>query len=178
MGKPHQSGKKAPEFKPRLIIEKETADRFLDIGGILLLILFWAYAVFNYLNLPETIPVHFDLKGRPDGYGGKLTLLILPMLTTVLWAGLFILNRLPHIFNFPVKITPENAHRQYKLATRFIRVTNLTLVLIFFVVEGIMVYSAGQAEFHPAFSVLLILFILMFSMVPMIVYFIKSGNAK
>ncbi len=178
MRKSINPNKKASEPKPKLIIEKKTTDRFLDYGGILILALFWAYAISNYLQLPDTIPVHFDLKGRPDGYGGKLTLLALPLLTTVLWIGLFILNRFPHIFNFPVKITPENAYRQYQLATRFIRVTNLSLVIIFFVVELMMVVSAREAGFHPALSVLLILFILMFSMVPMIIYFVKSANAK
>jgi hypothetical protein len=50
----------------------------------------------------------------------------------VLYSGLSLLNRFPYIFNFPVNITPENAERIYRHATRCIRLLNFLLVIMFF----------------------------------------------
>ena len=68
-------------------------------------------------SLPDTIPIHFNLKGTPDGYGKKLNLLITPLVSTVIYIGMTIINRYPHLFNYPVKINEKNAVEQYLLAT-------------------------------------------------------------
>lgn len=40
-------------------------------------------------------------------------------------------NRVPHIFNYPTEIKPENAERQYRMATRMIRTLNVIIVCTF-----------------------------------------------
>jgi hypothetical protein len=48
--------------------------------------------------------------------------------------GLTALNRHPAVLNYVVDITPENAERQYRLATRMLRFLKLSIALIFAVV--------------------------------------------
>lgn len=57
----------------------------------------------DYGTLPDRIPTHFDLNGRPDNYGSKAVLWLLP---AILWAEciLFsVLMRFPQVYNMPRK---------------------------------------------------------------------------
>ncbi|MCK0126930.1 DUF1648 domain-containing protein [Gelidibacter sp. F2691] len=117
--------------KPRIIIELTKADKILEIIGLTLLVAFWCMTIINYTNLPEVIPTHFNGMGEADGFGGKSNILILPIIATILFIGLTKLNKSPHIFNFPTKITQENALEQYTNATRMMRILKLVIVVIF-----------------------------------------------
>ena len=65
--------------------------------------------VANYFELPEIIPTHYNEAGEADSYGDKLNILALPIISTLLFIGLTILNKRPHLFNYPSEITKENA---------------------------------------------------------------------
>ena len=85
----------------------------------------------NKKNLPERIPTHFNIAGEPDGYGSKSTLWILPVTAVIMYIGMTILELFPHIYNYPVEITPENAVRQYRIATRLIRILKTIIAILF-----------------------------------------------
>lgn len=117
--------------RPKLKISLTATDKLTEGAGFILLCLIWGLTAVNYSSLPDMIPVHFDALGKPDGFGGKITIWTLPLLSTLIFAGLTLLNKFPHIFNYPTEITPENAFKQYQMATRMIRVLKLVLVVIF-----------------------------------------------
>ena len=71
----------------------------------------WALTLTNYSILPEIIPIHFNGAGKADGFGNKTHIFVLPIISTLLFIGLTILNKHPHIFNYPSQITKENAVR-------------------------------------------------------------------
>lgn len=79
--------------------------------------------------------MHYDLDGKVDIIGGKENIFALPIVATILFWGLTILNRYPHHFNCLNKITEENAHRQYSIATKMIRFLKLIVVIIFGLIE-------------------------------------------
>lgn len=64
----------------------------------------WSY-------LPARVPTHFGLSGPPDGFGPKSYLWVLPVVATVLYIGLTLVNRFSRAFNYPVKLTEENQAR-------------------------------------------------------------------
>lgn len=68
-------------------------------------------------HLPARVPVHFDFAGRPDRWGSRGEFTILPVVALVVFVLLTVVARLPHLANYPVPITPENAERQYRMAT-------------------------------------------------------------
>jgi len=49
---------------------------------------------FYFNRLPEAIPVHFNFFGRPDGFGSKLAIWVLPLISALLYAGLHLLPKL------------------------------------------------------------------------------------
>lgn len=85
----------------------------------------------NWQTLPEQIPRHYNFVGEVDAYGGKSTLLLLPLVGSVLWAGMTVLSRYPHIYNYLVEITEQNAARQYRLARRLIISLKAIIALLF-----------------------------------------------
>lgn len=91
----------------------------------------WIIIFKNYAALPASIPIHYGLAGNVDKFGPKNMIWILPIISSIIYVGLTILNRYPHLFNYLVPITPTNAAQQYTLATRLIRYIKFLVVLIF-----------------------------------------------
>lgn len=100
----------------------------LTIIGVLLcffpLFIYWQ-------QLPATVPTHFDVAGHVNAYGSKYTLLLLPVIAVIITAGIAVLAKFPQIYNYPVKITPENAERNYRFARMFLRWLNFLMVCFF-----------------------------------------------
>jgi uncharacterized membrane protein len=119
------------EERPKRKLELTTADKIFEIVGWLLVVEIWILILTNYSNLPETIPTHYNGIGKADGFGGKSTIFTLPLIATILFIGLTVLNRFPHVFNYPINITEDNALKQYTYATRLIRYLKLFIVFIF-----------------------------------------------
>ncbi|AWA30390.1 hypothetical protein HYN48_09985 [Flavobacterium magnum] len=129
--------------EPRITLTLSPTDKFIELICWLSIINIWILVFVNYPKLPGIIPIHFDLSGKADGFGAKENLFALPVVTTVVAVGLTLLNRFPHRFNHLVTITPDNALRQYTMATRFIRCLKLATVLIFGLVVWGMIRSAS-----------------------------------
>jgi hypothetical protein len=66
-------------------------------------------------SMPREVYSHFGPTGAPDGSGGKVTLIALPAMGLLIWAVLGVLSRFPGRLNYAVRITRENAQRQYAL---------------------------------------------------------------
>jgi uncharacterized membrane protein len=77
--------------------------------GILTLLQAWP-------DLPSQVPRHFDIAGKPDAWGAKVNLLVLPVVGVVVYLMLTVVGRVPHTHSFLVNITPQNAPRLYRLS--------------------------------------------------------------
>ena len=117
--------------RPKIKIELTNIDKAFEIIGWLVLFVTCFLTITNYNNLPDIIPIHYNAAGEADGFGRKANILILPIISTILFIGLTLLNRVPHIFNYPTNITRENAKRQYTFATRLIRYLKVIIVVMF-----------------------------------------------
>ena len=83
--------------------------------------------------LPGRVPLHFGLGGQPDRWGSVRELMLVPVIALALYALLSFVARIPHHYNYPVTITPQNAERQYFLARRLIFALRAVLVWVFLV---------------------------------------------
>jgi uncharacterized membrane protein len=117
--------------KPRIKIEMTISDKVVELIGWLTLLAIWILTITSYSNLSEIIPIHYNAAGQIDGFGEKANILILPLYATVFFVGLTILNKFPHIFNYPIKITQGNALTQYTNMTKMFRYLKLVIVLMF-----------------------------------------------
>ena len=117
--------------RPKLKVPFQNIDIVIELASITILLLMWMHLIMDYSNLPEIIPSHFNAKGQPDDFNNKTFLWFLPLLSTVMYVGLFVLNRFPHLHNYMVNITEDNAMTQYRFSTRILRVVNFLCVLMF-----------------------------------------------
>lgn len=132
----------------------EPFDRFIEATGFLALLLLISLPMYYYNDLPEIIPRHFRADGTPDGYSGKEIIWLLPGIGSVLFLSMYWLSKSPHLYNYTQKITEENAYRQYKNASRMIRVMNTltTGVFAYLCSTSIMTALGRQEGIGPMFT--------------------------
>ncbi|SEA78978.1 DUF1648 domain-containing protein [Psychroflexus halocasei] len=162
--------------RPKLKVKMTNSDKGLEILGWILLAVIWVLTISKYSQLPETIPIHYNGLGEADGFGNKWNILTLPIVASILYVGMTILNKYPHVFNYPNNITEQNAMKKYKIATRLVRVLKLVVVIIF----GLIVFRTlqninGSADglgiwFLPLTMALIF--------IPMAYFLIKMSNDK
>lgn len=102
--------------RPRIDIPRSPADMVLQLVAFVGLVLVFFFTVQSWNDLPDTIPTHFNAAGQANSWGSKGTLWTLPVVTAVMYLMLTALEFFPHTYNYPLKITPQNAERQYYLA--------------------------------------------------------------
>lgn len=158
--------------KPRIKIEITVADKILEAAGWAVLMVIWATTAIYYSKLPNIIPIHFDSMGTADGFGNKAHILSLPVTASVLFIAMTILNRFPHLLNYPVKITEENAERQYKNMSLIIRFTQLALVIVFGIIEF------QTIRYTDGLGVWLLPLICIIIFIPTVYFIVKPSNNR
>ena len=123
--------------RPKVEISWEPIDLISELINLLLLLSMWGFVIYHYQSLPDTIPVHFNAAGEADDYGGKMTIIILPAIATLTYLLIFFLGKYPHLHNYMVNITEENAERNYRLSTRLLRYVNMFCLIII----GVLVFE-------------------------------------
>lgn len=128
--------------RPVIKIPLTPMDILIEIGGWVTLMVLWWLVIMYFDNLPDKIPTHFDFAGKIDSYGSKSSLWGLPLVASIIIIGISILNRFPHIFNYPTTIKPTNAHSLYASATRLLRVLKWSVAIIFLFIEIMVIQKA------------------------------------
>jgi uncharacterized membrane protein len=164
------------ESRPRLKPEMSPLDWLLEIFALLILLCFLGYFIYHYPHLPRVIPSHFNASGDVDQHSQKTTLWMLPVISVLIYLLLFFISMLPHTFNYPGKITPQNAQRQYNLAVRLIRYLKMLIPALFFYTYHSIVRVACHKTgglgpwFLPVFLTLIFF--------PIIIYLIAASRSK
>ena len=164
------------ETRPKINVSLSPLDKILESIGKLLIIIIWGLTLFVLFKLPTIIPTHFNASGKPDGFGNKLTILILPIIATLLYFGLTKLNQHPHTFNYINSITEDNAEKQYTIATRMLRILKISLLVIFsHIILFTYLTSSGVSN---GLGVWFLPFTLCIILIPVIFYIIKLNQIK
>jgi uncharacterized membrane protein len=125
------NGRAIKSQRPKIKLARTQWENSFDLLAIIAIIYSIYIILANYSALPDSIPSHFGLSGKPDAYGGKATILLLPIVSMFLYVGMALVARFPHVFNYPVKITLENAEREYILARQFLSTVRAEIVCMF-----------------------------------------------
>ena len=86
-------------------------------------------ALFGPTRLPDRIPTHFDLLGRPDRWGPSRILLVFPSIAAAVYLLMTWVSRYPAAFNFPVRSMPRSGPSRSGSRSRG-RLEELTLNMI------------------------------------------------
>lgn len=153
----------------------ETGFAALAVVGLLALLVVTA---FWWARLPEIIPTHFDAAGHPNAYGTKASFFLLPGVLAFVLALFAVLSRFPWLFNYPVRITGENAARQYVRGRTLLAVLAAVLAWLFTFIQweiGVAATEQSGLAFSPA---LIIIFVVGFplAMIGLIVWWVMRGK--
>jgi uncharacterized membrane protein len=117
--------------RPKIKIELNKKDKIVEITCLMILLIFWIGTFAIYPQLPDKIPSHFNAEGQADDFSNRIHIFQLPIIATVIYIGMTLLNKHPHLYNYPAVVTADNARQLYTSATRLIRVLKLLVVVIF-----------------------------------------------
>lgn len=164
------------ENRPRLKPETGPLDWLLEISALLILLCFLGYFIYHYPLLPRIIPAHFNASGDVDEYSQKTTLWMLPVISVFIYLLLSFISMLPHTFNYPGKITPQNAQRQYNMAVRLIRYLKMLIPALFFYTY----HSIVRVVCHKTDGLgpLFLTVFLTLIFCPVIIYLIAASRSK
>ncbi|MCM2316179.1 MAG: DUF1648 domain-containing protein [Thermoanaerobaculia bacterium] len=161
--------------RPRVDLPPSALDRFLQAAALLGAFVLGGALIAIPTTMPERVPLHFGVSGQPDRWGSPVELMILPTIGIVMWVSLELLARAPHIYNYPVPITMENAPCQYTLARRLVRWLSAALVWFFalLLLETARVASGVRSDLGPA-----IVFVPLGGIVAVVWYFVAAIRAR
>lgn len=105
----------------------------------------WVYLAVIWNSLPQTIPTHFGLEGKPDAFGKKTEVIVAPLVMTI--TGIFVYLLLKNIH----RIDPK---KKYSSTTSAImsKIAFAVIVLLAAVTMFILYWTIkGRVEGIPAF---------------------------
>jgi uncharacterized membrane protein len=162
--------------RPKLKLTLSKGDILLEMLAVSLLLICWILSIYGYYTLPDSIPVHFDMTGKVTRFGSKFNIFFMPLIATILLIGVSILNKYPHIFNYPSPITPQNAEKQYRTASRLIRWLKFIMVALFLFIDIVIIQAVQyNTNIIPSW---LFFFLLLFSFVPIAIYLISARRSR
>jgi len=162
--------------RPQIIIPFTATDKIVEAINVIALIAFWTMLFINYSKLPDIIPIHYNAAGKVDNFWQKISLFILPIIASVIFVGFSYLSKIPHIFNYIVDISIENAKNQYTIATKMLRYLKLSVTCVFFLIfyKTVQIVD-GKTEFLGKYFLILTLAIIF---LPILYFLILSVRSK
>ena len=121
--------------RPRIKIEPDKTDKAIRVITLIVAATIVAFSFWLYSISPEMVPGHFDINGHITRYDHKVTLFIMPAIALLVVGGLCLLLRYPHIFNYPQKITQQNAASMYRKGVKLLRWLALGIAVLFLFFE-------------------------------------------
>lgn len=121
-------------------------------------------------QLPARVPVHFDLWGRPDRWGGKEFFVIFGGLAVFVYASLFVVQGKPQWVNIPFRVD-RNDPEVRKLLVEMISVLKASILLVLLgIVVGAVEVAMGNAD---GLGLWMLPVVLMLAIGPTVVYLYK-----
>jgi uncharacterized membrane protein len=115
--------------------------------GYLVLITYWALNGRDHL--PERVPTHFDISGRPNAWGSPAILWILP----AVGAGLYLLftalaSIQPGTFKLPVRVTEVNLSFIQEKTSEMAATIRTEIMCLFVYLQSGIIHGARIGEFR------------------------------
>ncbi|MEX2596079.1 MAG: DUF1648 domain-containing protein [Salibacteraceae bacterium] len=151
-------------------------DIALEAASLLAVIVSIVLPIAFASELPDRIPIHFDETGHADRWGKSGELYYFTGIVLVIYIMLTLLNRTPHLFNYPLKITEENAQEQYTIAVRLLRWIKLITTVGFCAIVYRLIHNAMDgSDYLPPFWMFIFIGLLF---VAIIIYFATVQKTK
>ena len=141
--------------------------RIYDLANLALLVMLGLTVKAAYPRLPERIPMHFDIAGRPDRWSGREGLIVLVVIPIVMTGVVYLLIRLvprfganPRYLNIPrkaefLRLPPEKRVVYWALYKEFFAGLTAALNLLFYlIIRATIEIATGELSLLPFRAVL------------------------
>lgn len=134
-------------YRPILHIPKTKIEKISDIIGFGLFVLSVLYVLINWNVIPEQIPGHFNASGDVDRWGSKYEIVILPIIGTFQFVLMSLLEKAPHMHNYPKRLNETNVEQFYLQSRKLLNVVkNICLLLFAYLIIQIVRVSKGDIQ--------------------------------
>ena len=82
--------------------------------SVLSLIVPLIYIAATWTSIPDQIPTHFNASGEADAWNSKTSVIVLIVVQVFIFILMLFSLLFPQIWNFPVKLTQNNAEAAYR----------------------------------------------------------------
>lgn len=97
----------------------------------------WIYLAFVWKDLPAIVPIHFGISGNPDCFAERSTIILAPVIFTVLGVGIYFLLRNIYKLDPKQKYTPTTSGVMSKIAVIIvILLCAVCLFIIYWTLHG------------------------------------------
>lgn len=134
-------------YRPIINLPKAKREKVWDClgGGVFLASI--VYIIVMWGKLPDEIPGHFNGAGEVDRWGTKIELFILPFIGLLLWVLMGLLEKVPHLHNYPARLNESNVERFYLNSRKLLNEIKNICLMIFAIISFQMVQIAlGEAQ--------------------------------
>lgn len=134
-------------YRPILKLPKTKYEKIWDFigGGLFVLSILYIFVMWG--QLPKKIPGHFNGAGEVDRWGSKIEVLILPFIGLFLWILLGLLEKAPHMHNYPARLNESNVEAFYLNSRKGLNeIKNLCLILFAAISFQMIRIGLGEAE--------------------------------
>lgn len=162
--------------RPILKLPKTTGERIWNIIGGVIFLGSIVYIIVIWKSLPDRVPMHFNVAGEVDRIASKYEMIILPIIGIGLWIFLDVLERKPHLHNYPARLNESNAAAFYLLSRKMMNVIkNLCLILFAFISFEIVQVSLGKVD---ALGIWFLSVIIITTLIPIIIVGVKQRKIQ
>jgi len=126
-----KKAKATPRSLPSVSIPRTNLEKALEIAYVIGILAMLFAIVMYWAALPDQIPTRFGARGIPVAWSDKVALIRQLFVVVLISAGLTVLSRYPHLFNYPWRITEQNIRAQYLLARTLLNWIKVELVWLF-----------------------------------------------
>ncbi|WP_042528595.1 DUF1648 domain-containing protein [Oceanobacillus oncorhynchi] len=155
---------------PNLNLKMTAIEKLLNVLGILSYSGVIVYIIFTWDAIPNQIPGHYNEAGEVTRWGGREELFILLGIGLLLWFGMTVMERFPHVYNYR-NLTEANVKGQYINSRMLVNVLKNEIAILFpFIIWNDIRVARGLPSYINTWS--LVFIILLFA--GTIAFFIKK----
>jgi hypothetical protein len=122
--------------RPKIKQQLTQLDKVVEIIALAVLLINLGLIAYNWQSLPDTMPGLLTPNGSDSNEWGKTTMVaIVSGVPLVVYIGATLLSRFPQFMNYPVRITEENAAREYRNAASMARYVKAEVMIIMLFME-------------------------------------------
>ena len=136
--------------------------------SVLSLIVPLIYIVATWTSIPDQIPTHFNASGEADAWNSKTSVIVLIVVQVFIFILMLFSLLFPQIWNFPVKLTQNNAEAAYRYTRSMLCWITLGINAMFSYINIQSCRGASLGVFFLPVTLGAIAFILIFYMIRVI----------